>query len=421
MEWTRGPVIGRGSTATVSLATSTFSGEVFALKSSELSKSKSLQREQFLLSSLSSCPYVVHYIGYDITTENSRSMYNICMEYIPGGTLHDEILRHGGRLNEDMIKSYTRNILQGLDYLHMNIKLVHCDIKSKNILISKDVAKIADFGCAKFDDDTSEFSGTPAFMSPEVARGEEQGFPADIWAVGCTVIEMATGSIPWVQENNHDVDPLAILYKIGYSGEIPEFPTLLSESCKDFLNKCFIKDSKKRWTAKELLGHPFLDQFDDHKVRMSSPSCVLDQDFWNSMDAFENHKDSTVQIEDFSSSSSSSGNSPGDQRLSSLISDGPSWDSEENWITVRISNEIEEKDLILMDEDLDLDLDEFLVSDSIIDEQMLENFIFDEVEGIIRGSDNVSSSSSERFDVKNVNFEMDNENSCFVLNFNLLF
>ncbi|KAF2314176.1 hypothetical protein GH714_023885 [Hevea brasiliensis] len=119
-----------------------------------------------------------------------------------------------------MIRLYTRDILQGLEYLHTN-GLAHCDIKSKNVLVSKEGAKIADFGCAKFVEKVggamSEFSGTPAFMAPEVARGEEQGFPADLWALGCTIIEMATGNIPWTEHQN---DPVSALYQIGFSSEI---------------------------------------------------------------------------------------------------------------------------------------------------------------------------------------------------------
>eukprot|EP00257_Ricinus_communis_P010244 XP_002529924.2 mitogen-activated protein kinase kinase kinase 18 [Ricinus communis] len=426
MEWTRGPVIGRGSTATVSLATSVFSGELFALKSTELSKSMFLQKEQSFLSKINS-PHIVKYIGYDITNENTQSLYNICLEYVPGGTLHDVILRHGGQLDEPMIGSYTRNILQGLDYLHRNIGLVHCDIKSKNVLISKDGAKIADFGCAKFVEqvarngggDASAFSGTPAFMSPEVARGEEQGFPADIWAVGCTVIEMATGSIPWAEIMKND-DPLSVLYRIGFSSEAPEFPSWLSEKGKDFLSKCLRRDSKERWTAKELLDHPFLGELElelkdvDYQ---SSPSCVLDQDFWNSMDAFESPQDLTP--ERFSSLN----NSPAERinRLigsnSLLVADVPNWSLEEDWITVR-SNEFEENDVILVN--TASVPNEFLISDSILYEQQPESSIFieDLLLEFFLENENISSdndvSTSEGYNPvseENLNFETDNEKS----------
>ncbi|XP_044480918.1 mitogen-activated protein kinase kinase kinase 18-like [Mangifera indica] len=333
MEWKRGPVIGRGSTATVSLATVVPSGELIAVKSTEISKSEFLQREQNFLSKMNS-PYIVKYRGFNVTEE----MYNLCMEFAPGGSLHDEIQRRGGRLNEQRIKFYTSQILKGLDYLHMN-GLVHCDIKSKNILIGKDgFAKISDLGCAKFvdkfDDDesfaASEFSGTPAFMAPEVARREEQGFAADIWAVGCTIIEMATGTNPWPELS----DPVSALYRIGFSGEVPETPRWLSVEAKEFLSKCLRKDPIERWTAKELLQHPFVSEAIEtrdcfiEEANMSSPCTVLDHGIWDSAVCRESSTQKVCSL-----------NSAGEriQKLFGIAADW-SWD-DEDWTTVRANDE----------------------------------------------------------------------------------
>ncbi|MCI88253.1 mitogen-activated protein kinase kinase kinase A-like, partial [Trifolium medium] len=57
--------------------------------------------------------------------------------------------------------------------------------------------KIGDFGCAKMVDEIAPIAGTPLYMAPEVARGEEQGYPSDVWSLGCTIVEMATGFSPW--------------------------------------------------------------------------------------------------------------------------------------------------------------------------------------------------------------------------------
>ncbi|CAI9304017.1 unnamed protein product [Lactuca saligna] len=248
MRWSRGHVLGRGSSATVSTATSTATGEVFAVKSVVLSQSETLQREQKFLSILSS-PYVVNYKGYDITREENKIMYNLLMEYMSGGTVIDAIkVQNCDRLNELEISNYTRQIIQGLEYLHSN-GVVHCDIKGANLLVDENGVKIADFGCAKWASEGVAVCGTPVFMAPEVARGEEQGFAADIWAVGCVVIEMATGGLPWTN------------------------------------------DSKERWGATELLKHPFLEQFKRHTkeitdrdLRTGSPTSILDRDVWNSME-----------------------------------------------------------------------------------------------------------------------------------------
>ncbi|KAK9269553.1 hypothetical protein L1049_001329 [Liquidambar formosana] len=341
MEWTRGPTIGRGASATVSLATAFPSGEQFAVKTTEMTHSSFLQKEQLFLAQLSS-PHIVKYMGFDVTCENDKPMYNLFMEYVPGGALSDAIKKRGGGLDESIISSYAHQIVQGLDYLHMK-GVVHCDIKGSNILVGKDGLKIADLGCARLADggaSTSTLSGTPLFMAPEVARGEEQSFPADIWALGCTVIEMATGSNPWPEVD----DPVSALYRIGFSSEVPEFPWWLSENAKSFLCKCLMRDPEERWTAKQLLQHPFLDELEPplKEFTMSSPTTVLDQDLWDSMEVLETPWNLTH-------STSPSWNSPAERirqlsaNTSSSLSNLPNWAWDENWVTVR-SNNIEESE-----------------------------------------------------------------------------
>lgn len=287
MNWTRGRAIGRGASATVFAAESD-SGEVFAVKSVEVSRSELLERERVILSSLDS-PWVVGYKGWDVTRENGKVMFNVMMEYMAGGTLLDGIRLNGGRFKEPVIGFYTKQILRGVEYLHSR-GVVHCDIKSRNVLLCESGAKIADFGCAKWVGDrrfaAACIGGTPVFMSPEVAQGKEQGFPADIWAVGCTVIEMATGGSPWPNATN----PASILYQIAYSGESPQIPTFLSDQAKDFLKKCLKINPKDRWTAEQLLNHPFLQESNtipkqnQELINTSSPTSILDQGIWNSME-----------------------------------------------------------------------------------------------------------------------------------------
>lgn len=366
MEWTRGPTIGRGATATVHLATDTRSGEQFAVKSAELCRAVFLQKEQSFLSKLSSSR-IVKYLGFDVTTENDVPMYNLFIEYLPNGTLFDAIRGLEGRLDESLIKIYTQQILQGLDHIHEN-GLAHCDIKSQNILIGEEGIKIADLGCAKFAGEAEfgdsplvlQFSGTPAFMAPEVARGEKQGLEADVWALGCTVIEMATGRGPWPEMD----DPVSALYRIGYSDRMPEIPRWFSEKGKDFLSKCLKRDWRERWTVNELLEHPFLQGLElrseqQVKAKMSSPSSVLDKDLWDSFEAFESHQDQEA----------SSLNSA-EERIEMLVRSTfcsvqnlPDWScDEENWFTIRsnsIEGPIHEEELvhgsITFDEELSFD------------------------------------------------------------------
>ncbi|CAI9754855.1 unnamed protein product [Fraxinus pennsylvanica] len=335
MEWTRGHTIGRGATATVSIATSG-SGNVFAVKSAIISKSEFLQREQKILSTLNS-PFVVEYIGYDVTRRNNTVMFDLMMEYVRYGTLVDVIHKCGGWLDESMISHYTRQIVRGLEYLH-STGIVHCDIKGRNILIGEDGPKISDFGCAKRiknpvegvrDDREASIGGTPAFMAPEVARGEEQGFPADIWALGCTIIEMATGGSPWP---NH-IHPSSLLYRIALSEELPEFPAFLTDKAKDFLSKCLRRDPIERWTAKQLVKHPFLEELSNVRKLTNhtagSPTSILDQGIWGFIDESE----TSYNL----SQTDGNLNSP-NQRLKQLsMSSGLmiNWVWEDSWVTVR--------------------------------------------------------------------------------------
>ncbi|KAK1423932.1 hypothetical protein QVD17_19243 [Tagetes erecta] len=343
MEWTRGLVLGRGSSATVSTATST-SGDVFAVKSVEFSKSQSLQKEQHFLSILKS-PYVVSYKGYDITNEENKMVYNIFIDYMSGGSIIDLINRRNGRgLNNFELANYTRQIVKGLEYIHSN-GIVHCDIKGRNIMVQDGfVVKIGDFGCAKWAHQASHISGTPMFMAPEVARGEEQLFPADIWALGCTVIEMATGGSPWPNVDN----PVSVLYRIAFSDEIPTIPDSISEQGRDFVSKCLIRDPKQRWTVKQLVEHPFVQQQLDEnskeicceKIRTDSPTSILEQDVWNWMEETSPSSSSSSSLS--SSSVLWVGDDFGElkslrQRIKQLAgkSEMPNWGCENEWMTIR--------------------------------------------------------------------------------------
>ncbi|GBG77413.1 hypothetical protein CBR_g23862 [Chara braunii] len=98
--------------------------------------------------------------------------------------------------------------------------------------------------------------GTVHWMAPEAARGTPLGPKADIWSLGCTIIEMATQEPPWP----HIPDPMATLYHIGCTDEIPAFPSNLSPEAHDFLSGCLVRDPDKRWTASQLLAHPFIQK-----------------------------------------------------------------------------------------------------------------------------------------------------------------
>eukprot|EP00250_Pteridium_aquilinum_P026482 c33076_g1_i1 orf=2-832(-) len=261
--WVRGNLIGAGSFGKVNLAINMGNGELFAVKSIDCSTSggaemAAIENELMFLQSLDS-PFIIRCFGGDRTLENGVQMRNLFMEYMAGGSLADLMRKFGGSLDEALIRVYTRGILEGLDYLHRQ-GVVHCDVKGKNILIGASGVKIADLGSAKrLEQKVEAMRGTPLWMAPEVIMQVEQAFPSDIWSLGCTVVEMATGRPPW----NQVFSLFAALMQSKGEEELPPLPDCLSAEGKDFLSKCFQRDPKQRWTAAELLKHPFVQKKGD--------------------------------------------------------------------------------------------------------------------------------------------------------------
>nr|XP_051225583.1 mitogen-activated protein kinase kinase kinase 18-like [Lolium perenne] len=319
-QWTRLRTLGCGASgAVVSLAADSASGELFAVKSVAAADAALLSREQGIMSSLCS-PDVVRCLGGAHRDDGS---YHLFLEFAPGGSLADEVARNGGRLEERTIRAYAADVLGGLAYVHGE-SLVHGDIKSRNIVIGADgPAKIADFGCARTAGSDRPIGGTPAFMAPEVARGEEQGPAADVWALGCTVVEMATGRAPWSNIDN----VLAAVHWIGYTDAVPEVPAWLSPEAKNFLAACFTRNARDRGTAAELLKHPFLalQEAESNKARWVSPKSTLDAAFWEP----ESDEEGDEVEEEISGNAA--------ERIKSLayfVPASPDWDSEDGWIDV---------------------------------------------------------------------------------------
>ncbi|CAI5967606.1 unnamed protein product [Closterium sp. NIES-65] len=138
-----------------------------------------------------------HIVGYiDMEKDPSDGSIYIFLEFVSGGSIHS-MLEKFGKFSESLVRVYTRQLLLGLEYLH-RCKIIHRDIKGGNVLVDRDgVIKLADFGASKvrgrWARGASRIRGSVFWMAPEVITGAGYGRKADIWSLGCTVIEMLTG------------------------------------------------------------------------------------------------------------------------------------------------------------------------------------------------------------------------------------
>lgn len=204
-----------------------------------------------------------------------------------------------GAFQVGVVVAYTKHILAGLKYLHSK-GIAHRDVKGANLLLTPTgTIKLADFGTATtalqlltprskrhpVGDSFSKFllegaMGTPHWMAPEVARGMGSSLKehiiwekADVWSLGCTIVEMLTGHAPWYQKFSN---PIAIIFHLANHASPPEYPEGLSDIGCQFLDLCFQRDTAGRPTVNKLLKQPFVrgrkaQIFPPSKLQVMSP------------------------------------------------------------------------------------------------------------------------------------------------------
>ncbi|XP_010246355.1 PREDICTED: mitogen-activated protein kinase kinase kinase 1-like isoform X2 [Nelumbo nucifera] len=231
--WQRGGLLGSGSFGTVYEGIAD-DGFFFAVKEvSLLDQGSQGQQSVFQL-------------------EQDETKLYIFLELATQGSLANLYRKY--RLGDSQVSAYTRQILNGLKYLH-DQNVVHRDIKCTNILVDvSGSVKLADFGLAKATrmNDVKSCKGTAFWMAPEVVKSSGYGLPADIWSLGCTVLEMLTGQLPY-----SSLEWMQALFRIG-RGILPPVPDTLSMDARNFIFECLKVNPNDRPTASQLLEHPFV-------------------------------------------------------------------------------------------------------------------------------------------------------------------
>jgi mitogen-activated protein kinase kinase kinase 1 len=253
--WGKGGLIGKGSFGSVYKG-SNEKGSFFAVKEVSLRNKKSLGllRNEIAILKRLDHENIIQYYG----TDKDEEMLYFFLELVSNGTL--EQAYKNCPFKESQVSHYTRQILQGLKYLH-GCNVIHRDLKCANILVTEfGNIKLADFGLSKFMEDSQSLKpglGSLLWMAPEVANPKSGGydFRADTWSLGCAVVEMSTGKYP-----QYNVRDALALERAIRKGTGPLIPNSLSHTLTDFINKCLQPDPNKRPTAAELLAHPFVNE-----------------------------------------------------------------------------------------------------------------------------------------------------------------
>jgi len=238
-------------------------------------------------------PFTLKYYG----CYNKDDAIWIIMEYCDGGSLQDIIDARENEevcLTEQQIAQIVAQVLQALEYLH-SMKKIHRDIKAGNILLnSQGMAKLADFGISAQqvgDEKRTTTIGSSYWMAPETLMGGGYDSKADIWSLGITIMEMAEGIPPLIEEQPHK----AAFRIVNDPPPKLSAPQAWSKSFVDFVTHCLTKNPEHRPTSAELRKHPFIADVTDEK------DAVIELIHWSTKDKkkrIKKKKNKSADVED---------------------------------------------------------------------------------------------------------------------------
>ncbi|KAJ8707355.1 hypothetical protein PYW08_010607 [Mythimna loreyi] len=273
--------VGRGSFKTVYHGLDTQTGVAVAwceLLEKKLNKTERLRfREEADMLKKLQHPNIVRFYNYWEGTVAKKKNIVLITELMLSGTLK-AYLRRFKRINPKVLKSWCRQILKGLNFLHSRTPpIIHRDLKCDNIFITGTTGsvKIGDLGLATLKNRSFAKSviGTPEFMAPEMYE-EHYDESVDVYAFGMCMLEMATGEYPYSECSGP-----AQIYKKVVSGVKPQsLEKVTIPEVRDIIESCIKPNKTDRPKVKDLLNHEFFGEDIGLRLEIVSRDLVTSSD-----------------------------------------------------------------------------------------------------------------------------------------------
>lgn len=270
IQWKAIKILSEGNISCIYKSLDLNDGKIIAVKRFNFSnlcdKAFEYYNNEIMILKNISNPNIVKYLGSEI---DNRQLY-IYLEYMTGGSLRN-LINKVGPLNNKIIKKYLIQLINAIEYIHSK-RIIHKDIKASNILIDNNgIIKLSDFGISSYLSNSNYINsidlqsqseheilsclkGTIPWMAPEVINTNKYSKKSDIWSLGCVILEMVTGDIPWYQKESNYIQ---IMLKISNQNEKIQITNHIDDDLKIIIKDCLERNPIDRPKISALRRYSF--------------------------------------------------------------------------------------------------------------------------------------------------------------------